>query len=89
MDMLLQGFLIVPKPFATSMSKSGLLEEALMKQVRRAMSSEEVPHIAARWIRQMLNEHERMAAISQNGRALTANGSQFRVNDLVTLTRKR
>lgn len=71
------------------MSKSGLLEEALMKEVRRAISSEDVPHIAARWVRQMLNEHERMAAISQNGETLTANGSQFRLNDLVTLSKKR
>lgn len=86
---VLQGFLFVPKPFATSLSKSGLVEEHLMKQLRRATGTEEVSHVVAHWIRQMLNEHERMSSISQNGQTLTANGFHFRVSDLVSLTRKR
>lgn len=81
--------MLVPKPFATSLSKAGLEEKELLKAVRHAISDGDAPEIVGRWVRQMLNDHERTSTISADGFTLTANGGLFKHGDVVSLQKKR
>lgn len=81
--------MMVPKPFATTLSKAGLKEKELLKAVRRAISDGDAPEIVGRWVRQMLNDYERTSTISADASTLTANGGLFKHGEVVSLQKKR
>ena len=81
--------MMVPKPFATTMSKSSLVEEGLLKQVRRQIAGGNAPMTVGRWVRQMLDEQERVSRISAGGDILISNGAKLKRQDVVSLTKQR
>jgi flagellar motor component MotA len=81
--------MMVPKPFATSLSKAGLEEKELLKAVRRAICDGDAPEIVGRWVRHMLNDYERTSTISADASTLTANGGLFKHGEVVSLQKKR